>query len=142
MEINFKYAAIKTDQFATFDYPELSLADKFSISGEVQTGNNYDAKSIIITVASNYNVGDKLVATIRVTSVFSIEEESWKSMKDGNFIVVPKEFLYHIGGLAVSTTRGILFAKTEGSDLNRFILPILQMDTVIKGDMKIAVQNN
>lgn len=140
MEIKFKYAAIKIDQFATFNYPGLSLAANFSISGEVQTGNNYEAKSIMVTVSSNYKVGDNLVATIRVTSVFTIENESWENMKNGGFIVVPKEFLYHIGGLAVSTTRGILFAKTEGTDLNRFILPILHMDQVIKSDMKIAVQ--
>lgn len=142
MEIKFKFAAIKIDQFATFDYPGLSLADNFSVSGEVQTGSNYGAKSILITVSSNYNVGDKLVATIRVTSVFAIENESWEHMKNDGFVVVPKEFLYHIGGLAVSTTRGVLFAKTEGADLNRFILPIIQMDQVIKGDMKIAIQES
>jgi hypothetical protein len=139
MEIKFKYAAIRTDQFATFDYPNGITTDRCTVSGEVQTGNNFNARTIIITVISNIKFGESLVMTIKVSSYFEIEEESWNALKKDDCVVVPKEFLFHIGGLAVSTTRGILYAKTEGTDLNRFILPIIYMDQVIKGDMKIPI---
>ena len=139
MEIQFKYAAIRTDQFATFDYPNITTIKECTVSGEVQTGNNFDARTIMIPVLSNIKFEDSLVMTIKVSSFFEIEEESWNDLKKEDFVVVPKEFLYHIGGLAVSTTRGILYAKTEGTDLNRFILPIIYMDQVIKGDMKIPI---
>lgn len=139
MEIKFKYTAIRTDQFATFDYPDGITTDRCTVSGEVQTGNNFNARTIMITVLSNIKFGDSLVMTIKVSSYFEIEEESWNALTKDDFVLIPKEFLYHIGGLAVSTTRGILYAKTEGTDLNRFILPIIYMDQVIKGDMKIPI---
>jgi len=139
MEIQFKYASIKTDQFAVLDVPSVTSINEYSLSGEVQTGNNYSARSIMITVSANYKVHDKLVMTIKVSSFFEIEEDSWNSLKDGEYVVIPKDFLLHIGGIAFSTTRGVLFAKTEGTDLNRIILPIIYMDQVIKGDMKIAI---
>ncbi len=139
MEIRFNYQAIRTDQFATFDQQTFSLPQDISLSGEVQTGNNYDARTIMISVLSNLSFNGKLVMTIKVTSFFKIEEDSWKALIKDNEIIIPKEFLYHIGGLAVSTTRGVLFAKTEGTDLNRFILPIIYMDRVIKGDMRIPI---
>lgn len=93
----------------------------------------------MISVSSNLRIGGNLAMTIKVSSFFEIEEHSWDSMKKDGFVIIPKEFLYHIGGLAVSTTRGILFAKTEGTDINRIILPIIYMDKVIKGDMKIPI---
>jgi hypothetical protein len=74
-----------------------------------------------------------------VPSFFEIEFDTWESIKQDGFVVIPKDFLYHIEGLAVSTARGILFAKTEGTDLNRFILPLVRMDTVICSDMRILI---
>lgn len=74
------------------------------------------------------------------TFLKEISPESWEGMKEDGFVVIPKDFLYHIGGLSFSTTRGILFAKTEGTDLNSFIMPIIYMDQVIHSDMKIPVQ--
>lgn len=139
MEIQFKYAAIRTDQFASFDCPpDFSLQD-CSLNGEVQTANNYDARSIMIKVIANIKCGDNLVLTLGVSSFFEIEESSWRSMIKDGFVIIPRDFLWHIGGLAVSTTRGILFAKTEATDLNRIILPIIYMDQVILSDMKIPV---
>ena len=127
MEIQFKYAAIRTDQFASFDCPsDFSLQD-CSLNGEVQTANNYDARSIMIKVVANIKCGDNLVLTLGVSSFFEIEESSWRSMIKDGFVIVPKDFLWHIGGLAVSTTRGILFAKTEnGASISGRIFTIVQ----------------
>lgn len=139
MDIQFKYSAIKIDRFATFDAPETAASEAVTFSGEVQTGNNYDARTIMITVLSNLKMGDQLVAIIKVSSYFEIGAASWDALKEDSVVIIPKEFLYHIGGLAVSTTCGIFFDKTEGTDLSRYILPIIYMEDVIRSDMKIPV---
>ena len=139
MEIQFKYASIKTDQFAILD-PHITIpANEYSLVGEVQIGNNYEARVIIITVSANYRAHDSLAITLKVTSYFEIDEASWTSLRSGEYIIVPKEFLLHICGLSFGTTRGILFAKTEGTDLNRMILPLTNLTQIVKGDMKIAM---
>lgn len=140
MQIEFKFSHIKLDQFATFNGATNQHPIAFQTSGEIQTGFNYEARTIIITVLSNVKVDDQLLTTIKVSSFFEISSNSWDDLKQDGFVVIPQEFLYHIGGLAVSTTRGILFAKTEGTDLNSYILPIIYMDQVIHSEMKIPVQ--
>ena len=139
MEIQFKYSAIRTDQYAIFDCPSGFSIQNCSLNGEVQTANNYEARSIMIKVMANIRCDEKLILTLGVSSFFEIEENSWNAMISDGFVTIPKDFLWHIGGLAVSTTRGILFSKTESTDLNRIILPIIYMDQVIKSDMKIPV---
>lgn len=78
--------------------------------------------------------------TVKVASFFEISPDSWEVLKHDGFVVIPKEFLYHIGGLAVSTTRGVLYAKTEGTDLSSYIMPIIYMNQVIHSDLRIPIQ--
>lgn len=137
MPITFRFSHIRLDQFAAFDVVSSQLPPVFQTSGEIQTGNNYDARTILITVIADVKVEGQLVITIKTSCFFEIAEDSWDSLKQNGFVVIPKDFLYHIGGLAVSTTRGILFAKTEGTDLSCYVLPIVYMDQVIHSDMKI-----
>lgn len=140
MQIEFKYSHIKLDQFATFNRIANQRPLAFQTSGGVQTGFNYEAKTIAITVSADVKVEDQIIMTVKVSSFFEISPVSWEELKQDGFVVIPKEFLYHIGGLAVSTTRGILFAKTEGTDLSSYIMPLFYMDQVIHSDMKIPVQ--
>lgn len=139
MQMVYKYSHIKLDQFAAFDATSIQRPLEFQSSGEVQTGCNYDARTVLISVLANVKVEDKLVLTIKTSSYFELSQETWDGLKQDRFVVIPKEFLYHLGGLAFSTTRGVLFAKTEGTDLNTFVLPIIQMDKIIHADLKIPI---
>ena len=140
MQIEFKYSHIKLDQFATFGGSVNQRPIAFQASGGIQTGFNYDARTIVITVSTNVRVEDQIVITIKVSSFFEISTDSWEGLKHDGFVVIPQDFLCHIGGLAVSTARGVLFAKTEGTDLNTFIMPLIYMDQIIHSDMKIPIQ--
>ena len=131
MQMVFRYSHIRLDQFATFDVTTERKPLSFQSSGEVQTGCNYEARTIVMTILANVKVDDQLVMTIKTSSYYELSKETWEELKKDGFVEIPKEFLYHLGGLAFSTTRGVLFAKTEGTDLNTFILPIIQMDEVI-----------
>ena len=139
MQIEFKYTHIKLDQFATFNGTTGRRPIAFQTNGEIQTGCNSEARTIVISVSSNVKVEDQLLMTIKVLSFFELSPESWDGLKQDGYVIIPKDFLYHIGGLAVSTTRGIIFAKTEGTDLGSYIMPVLHMDQVIHSDMKIPV---
>ena len=139
MDIQFKYPLIKIEQFATFDNQELNATPNITINGGLQLGSNYNEKSLAFTVSVNIVANERLVLTLKVSSYFEISPDSWNDLKSDGFVVIPKEFLYHLGGLSISTTRGILFAKTEGTDLNRLILPLFYMDQLIHSDMKIPV---
>lgn len=140
MQIEFKYTHIKVDQFATFNGIVNSRQLAFQTTGGVQTGFNYDSNTIVINVSAEVKVENQIVMTVKVSSFFEISPESWKELEHDGFVVIPKDFLYHIGGLAVSTTRGILYAKTEGTDLSSYIMPIVYMNKVIHSDMRIPIR--
>lgn len=137
MDIHFNFLRIKLDQFAAFDCT-ISQVPIFSTNGDIQVGSNYEEQIVSMAVSSNVTVEENLVLTIKVICFFKISTESWESLKtDDGTIVIPRDFLFHIGGLAMSTVRGILFAKTDGTDLNNYIMPIINMDQLIDADLEI-----
>ena len=54
--------------------------------------------------------------------------------KELNRLVVPKGFLQHMGMLTVGTSRGILHAKTENTNLNQFHIPTVNVAELINKD--------
>ena len=49
-------------------------------------------------------------------------------------IIVPEMFLEHIAAVTTGTSRGILFAKTEKTPFNNFILPPLNVKELVQSD--------
>ena len=138
MDIQFNFWRIKLDQFAAFDCTISKVPTQFQTAGDIEVGSYYEEQIVSITVSSKVKLEDQLVLTIKVICYFKISTESWESLKTDGVVVIPRDFLFHLGGLAVSTVRGILFAKTDGTDLNRYIMPVFNMDNLIDADLKIV----
>jgi len=45
---------------------------------------------------------------------------------------LPDDLLTELVGMTYSTARGIIFAKTQGSFLNKFILPVIDTKVLVK----------
>ena len=88
MQINFRYSHIKLEQFATLNGTTNRRPVGFQTDGEVQTGFNAEAKTIIITVTSNVKYEGQLLLTIKVSSFFEIELDSWDGLKEDGFVVI------------------------------------------------------
>ena len=58
-------------------------------------------------------------------------------IRDGSKISVPDSALHHLLALTVSTTRGILFEKVQGTFLSRIILPPIDVTTLTKTENQI-----
>lgn len=54
-------------------------------------------------------------------------------------LTVPKGFLCHLAMLTVGTSRGILHAKTEGTCFNKYVLPVINVTEIIKGDASFSL---
>lgn len=76
----------------------------------------------------------KVFIKIQVSCHFKIEENDWNSFATENKLVVPKGFLAHLAMITTGTTRGVLFAKTEGTQFSKYIIPTINVEEMIKND--------
>ncbi len=55
--------------------------------------------------------------------------------------LLPKKLMVHLTVLTIGATRGILHAKTEGTIYNEFVLPTVNVDALINGDLIFSSQD-
>lgn len=78
---------------------------------------------------------------ILVSCHFNVKKDSWQNfeLKTQDELIIPKEFLAHLAMIATGTTRGVLFAKIEGTEYSKFIVPILNIAEMIPEDATIQL---
>ena len=65
---------------------------------------------------------------------FELSSESVEAMNQEDNIVIPAFILIQFASLCYGTMRGVIHTKTEGMPLNRFILPPIYFQDIIKQD--------
>jgi hypothetical protein len=133
-EVGFSLQGIKTEQFAIFE-------ENFVLKKEVsfETGLEFKVdqinKQIGVFFEVKFKQGKKLFIKISVSCHFKIKQESWDAfLMDSNILKIEKGFLSHLAMLTIGTTRGVLFAKTEGTQFSKFIIPTLNVNDIITED--------
>ena len=141
-QISFTLGNIRTEQFAMFEDVLSSHNGTFEINnnGSVSVGGDPTNRVITISVQSDFKIAEKIAMTIEVGTTFIIETSSWKMLKDNNTVTLPKDFVIHLESIALSITRGVLAAKTEGTCFSSYMIPLVNMASLVKDDVKINCQ--
>lgn len=133
-EVGFSLQGIKTEQFAIFE-------ENFALKKEVsfETGLEFKVdqinKQVGVFFEVEYKQGKKVFIKISVSCHFKIKQESWDSfLMDSKILKIEKGFLGHLAMLTIGTARGVLFAKTEGTQFSKFIIPTLNVNDIITED--------
>lgn len=73
-----------------------------------------------------------------------LDDNTWNDCfnKENSKIKLPNSFAVHLLGICISTTRGILHSKTEGTVHNGIIIPLMNGGDFIKEDVEIELDPN
>jgi hypothetical protein len=134
--IPFKLEGIHTMQFAQFEKTEI---DTSNLTIETSLSFSLDIDQNTVSVASKFSfetLGKPLIL-IQMGCNFLFEKESMKNFyTSDNEVVIPKDLMGHLSVITVGTTRGALHAKTEGSSLNRYFIPTINVTELIPEDVR------
>lgn len=137
----FKLIGVKTAQFAI-------LPEHYDDDAEVdmETGFSMTVGSDERILGMFFEIKFKQENTFMLLEAgchFEIPEDAWNEMLDDeDILVVPKEFLHHLGVLAVGTSRGILHTKTEGTPFNQYFIPVVDITEMITEDLRVSPEEN
>ena len=136
MNIQYQLIKINVPQFAIIkdEEPQNALRVEyeinFSIGEPIETIKNL--------IRFTYYDGESLIMKLDVECYYKIKPESWESMKDGNGkIKIPKGFSQNLASISIGTARGIQYAKTETSNLNDLLIPLLDVSELVTDDMYV-----
>lgn len=136
--IKFGLREIDTLQYAILPDAYDSSAQKFQYS----FGINFsfpDLEKRIICCSSLIKYEGKISSflILEVAAYFEVEEESWNHLIDmkTNQIKIPKSTAHHMMSLTIGSARGILHSETKNTEFNRLILPTVNLNKLIDGDV-------
>lgn len=137
MALQFQLVKIDVPQFAIINDGEFS--NPLQINFEINFAVDNSISSIKNTLKVVYLNSNDPVMQLVVESYYAVSPDSWKEMtKPDKSIVVPVGFLQHLAAITVGTTRGVLHSRTEGTNLNRFVLPLINVAEMVKNDIVIT----
>jgi hypothetical protein len=141
-QIFFALQGIKTEQFALLE-ANCNLKKEAELATEIQFKLDQTNKQIGVFLGFEFLQRKKVFLKIVVSCHFKIQEESWNTniiLKE-NKLIVPKDLLAHLAMITVGTSRGILFAKTEGTVFAKFIIPTINVAEMIPEDAIFDIVN-
>ena len=140
MALQFQLVKIDSPQFAIINDGEFS--NPLQINFEL----NFDVDSSFTSIKNALKIvflnSSEPVMQIVVECFFAISKDSWKEMtQQDNTIIVPVGFLQHLATITVGMARGVLFARTVETNLNKYVLPLVNVTEMVEKDMVIKPQS-
>jgi hypothetical protein len=136
--IGFQMNQIAVNQFAILA-PEPPAGD-ISVELSVQFKTDIVNKGIAVVFGIRFSHNDALLLLLEIQCEFKIKPEDWDGLILDGEVVIPVYFLRHIALHTVGTARGVLFCKTEGTPFNKFILPPVNLESMINQDVRIPLR--
>ncbi len=129
--INFGIKEIKTIRFSFNDIPDSDSIKTHDVQFQILPASffNYEENivgfDIILTAYIKVKQNKSVCELITRVSFIVNNLKEIVPEENKNTPKLPDQFIQTLLSISLSTTRGILFAKTEGSNLNKYYLPIL-----------------
>jgi hypothetical protein len=101
---------------------------------EVNFAYNVNVEQSMVNVLSTVSVatGDKKTILARIQTVcgFVVNKPEFSSQDADGKITIEQNLAQDLNAIALSTTRGVLFANLKGTYLHNAVLPVIDMTTV------------
>ncbi|MDZ7898735.1 MAG: hypothetical protein U5N85_12050 [Arcicella sp.] len=131
--IGFEITQIATEQFAIITEVFQEGKD-VQINHELNFGIDKINKRMLVRKTARYHhIDSSPFMIITVSCQFSISNNDWQYLEniETDEIIIPRTFAIHLTMLTVGTLRGILHAKTENTQFNRYIFPPFNVEKLI-----------
>lgn len=143
-QISFGLRQISTEQFAIIESAFDESKDNFELGTELRFGFNTDKRIITPLLAINFSQDKNPFLLLEIGCHFEIIEEHWNNLfnSDTKELKLPKELARHLVMLTVGTLRGVLHAKTENTPFNKFFIPTVNVNDLVKEDLVIKTDDS
>ena len=104
------------------------------ISGDYNKEDSILKNTLLIEIVKENEKGSsddtETISTLKISVDFLVE--NLDISEEGKGVLVPKDLLVKLAGLTISTGRGIIFTKFQGTIIEGLVLPIIDDEMIAK----------
>lgn len=139
-KVGFALTAVSTEQFAINERAFLN-GNSVELSSGFDFRANAEDNRIGVFFPLEFRQKGNPFIMLEVACHFRLSSSSWKEFfdKKNGTLVLPKNMAQHLAMLTVGTARGVLHAKLERTPYGHYLLPAINLTTMIKNDVVINI---
>lgn len=131
----FRLIKITTEQFAIIDVTPKE-DNRVKLNTKIKFGFNPEKRAIGVFTNISFLDEEKPFLIIETGCHFEIEPQDWeKLIIEENKIILTKNLASHFTMISLGTARGILHQKTLNTEYNKYFIPLISINTLIKNDI-------
>lgn len=126
--LGFSLVKVVTEQFSIIDEnPEIE--SQIQLYTNFKFSVNPNDNVVKVNFLTRFICSERPFLQVEAGVYYRLSEETWNAFLESTNTAIkfPRRFACHLAMLTVGTTRGILHAKTEGTCLNKFVLPTIDV---------------
>lgn len=139
LQIPFRIVKVEEKQFSMFD-EVLAVDAPIKQNIGFGFGANADSKTIAVSLRFQLQKNNQPLLKTEITCFFEIEESAFNTeLIHPEKIVLPFPFAKHLAMITTGTARGVLYANTKGTEFNKFILGLIDVDKMFTENVDIPL---
>jgi hypothetical protein len=138
LPIPFKIVKVEDKQFSVFQ--ETLLMDA-PIQQNIGFGFGVDPENRVIAVSMDFMLLKENIPLLKseIICYFEIKEDTFDQLRQEKSVTLPSGFAKHLAVITTGTARGVLYANTKGSEFNKFILGLINIDKMFSENVDIPL---
>ena len=139
--INSQVSRIATEEFAITE-ETYDPAKDAQIKLNLNFGFLPEQSTIVVRIKCLLYQDDRLLLIIAVSCWFATQVGDWHSRFDETTRTfwLHRDAALQLASLTANTARGVLHGKTEDLPINAAVLPIMDLDEIIKEDVVLSLK--
>ena len=122
-QIYYRFIKLELTQFATFEADYIDDGKPLELSSSFQFAYSSDDDVVCCATTVVISKGNSPILKAELKSYFNIQPESVTSMIEDDYVVLPTNLMTQFASLGYGSMRGVIYAKTMGTPLEKIILP-------------------
>lgn len=140
-QLGFAMVGLKTTSFATIEASHKKTGETNLMTS---IGFGLDIDDHTITCNAKFSFEKKKnqpFLILEIQALFEIEKNDFlnKMKQEDNSYIITKGLAIHFVVLTVGSARGILHTKTEGTHFNNYLLPTIDVKSILSEDIILKV---
>jgi hypothetical protein len=138
LPIPFKIVKVEDKQYSVFND---TLAIDARIQQNIGYGFGVDIENQVVGVTMDFVLLKNSIPLLKseIICYFEIEENAFNTICKENKVVLPSGFAKHLAMITTGTARGVLYANTKGTEFNKFLLGLINIDQIFKEDVIVEI---
>ena len=141
MKISFQIRKFNTNQFAVLEPKRKFKPEELGLIMNVKFGLYNDTRVLACIYSVTYTVNNTKLMTLELQGDFEISKEDFRTQVKDNQLNLPKRFAQHLAVITIGTARGVIHAKTENTGYNKYYLPTVNIQELVKSDLSFTINS-